>query len=849
MAPTDADAVPPAPSKKVRLACRRCRAKRVKASNCDGSVPACGNCARAGVPCVDVDGRNNGLSIPRDFITRCYARISWLEQRLKEVDPQFDVSQGPAVDMTSMDETTASRPAMSTSGTGQERAHAPSPVLECADQPVVEATTSSKRSYSMAEGSEVEQPIFVELGMLSLHSDSRQKHYLGSSSGLLFTRLIGIDSERSSTASPELASTSSRSGHRRRLAPGRSQSREGYQVLYDRLREVIVKKTVVSLQLGMLIVSKELPSPEEASALLEVYFQVIHVDHPFLHPHSVRNAYRALRDCADLGCNGHIGSSGWIDSINAFSYNGRYDITAGNETTPISVFTATFHIFMVFSLAATVMTRNRSFDHSPDKYYRVAMSAASECFCSISVPALQGVLLLMVQGLIGPAAINIWTLSYIATSHCIDLGLHREPTDYSELTPTALTNRRLIFHTVYSLDRSISTIQGRPLGIRDETFDVRWPNFEEIQEFTYPAEQSNDTNELDVQLPSPETMALCIYRFRVDSYISEIKLLFYRLPAQGDAIIWPTDLASIQQRIKAKLDDWLAETASLRPTSNTQDIEDRDLKFHCEQLKLESLYHSAITLLFQPSQVFRSPSRAALNLCYQSCRRRLRIYKYLNHEEKLHYTWRHVHGIFSSGATIVYCFWASRDLLETIPFSEALSDLRTCSNLLSVGSQWWPSLRKGKDSFDNMVDLTIKRLSQLQTLSQLQPPSRVQRRRIVQSSDPPPLASNMGATPDMVHTQMGVPVLDHHHAVVYDSVSSVDAAATATETVRTGSYQEHHTQSELDPFLSQIGSLLPADSDQSTIDSAMEGFLVEYLHGDWGWDPFSSTSMENPEYV
>ena len=33
MAPTDADAVPPAPSKKVRLACRRCRAKRVKASN------------------------------------------------------------------------------------------------------------------------------------------------------------------------------------------------------------------------------------------------------------------------------------------------------------------------------------------------------------------------------------------------------------------------------------------------------------------------------------------------------------------------------------------------------------------------------------------------------------------------------------------------------------------------------------------------------------------------------------------------------------------------------------------------------------------------------------------------
>ncbi|EIT79609.1 hypothetical protein AO1008_04606 [Aspergillus oryzae 100-8] len=148
--------------------------------------------------------------------------------------------------MTSAGETIIPRrPAISTNGAGQERAHAPSPVLESAEHPLVEATTSSKRSYSMAEGPEVEQPIFVELGMLSLHSDSRQKHYLGSSSGLLFTRLIGIDSERSSTASPELVSTSSRSGHRRRLAPGRSQSREAYQALYDRLREVIPQNAAV----------------------------------------------------------------------------------------------------------------------------------------------------------------------------------------------------------------------------------------------------------------------------------------------------------------------------------------------------------------------------------------------------------------------------------------------------------------------------------------------------------------------------------------------------------------------------------------------------------------------------
>lgn len=63
---------------------------------------------------------------------------------------------------------------------------------------VTEGPTIGKRSFASMEEQEVERPVSVEarsvaidLGMLSLHSDSRQKHYLGSSSGLLFMKLIG----------------------------------------------------------------------------------------------------------------------------------------------------------------------------------------------------------------------------------------------------------------------------------------------------------------------------------------------------------------------------------------------------------------------------------------------------------------------------------------------------------------------------------------------------------------------------------------------------------------------------------------------------------------------------------
>lgn len=199
---------------------------------------------------------------------------------------------------------------------------------------------------------------------------------------------------------------------------------------------------------------RELPSPEDADRLLAVYFQYIQIDHPFLHPTSLINAYNALHACAQRGYDpARLDQNGWLHDIKPFPYNGKMDVSDGHESTPISISFAVFHVFMVFSLAATVLTRKKNFDHPPIRFYRMAMLAASECFSNISVPALQGVLLLAIQGMTEPAGLNIWTLIHIAMSHCVDLGLHREPNDPSDLPPVALAVRRLIFYTVYSLDR------------------------------------------------------------------------------------------------------------------------------------------------------------------------------------------------------------------------------------------------------------------------------------------------------------------------------------------------------------------------------------------------------------
>ncbi|PYH93227.1 hypothetical protein BO71DRAFT_455411 [Aspergillus ellipticus CBS 707.79] len=779
MSAADPDPTALPPPKKVRIACRRCRAKRVK---CDGGTPACSNCSRANVPCVDVDGRNRDVFIPRDFVAQCGARIKWLEEQIHILDPEFDLTMGPSIN------TTHAELSQSSPGRGDNAEHpgiaGTPPDTHAQDRE--ERQTTGKRNHESIEGNDLDQPPSAEassvanvLGMLSLHSDSRQQHYMGSSSGLLFTKLIGVDRNTPmSTPSTNVESSyRGRSSHPPLLT-------KSYHSLYRRL-------------------VKELPSPEEAGILLEIYFQHIHVDQPFLHPSSLANAYWALHESTQLGCDRQLEHNGWIEGIKPFKYNGKMDLVDGKEVTPISIFTAAFHVFMAFSLAATVLTRKKNFDFSPTRFYRIAMAETLDCFSSVSLPALQGILLLAIHSMICPAGLNIWTLSHLAMSHCIDLGLHREPDSSSDISPTSLAIQRLIFYSIYSLDRSIATIQGRPLGIRDETFDVRLPSIEDINNGLLEIANHN----LRISMPSPAHMVMSIRRFQLDQYVSEIKLLFYHLPKELRSFVWPSDLVNFQARIKSDLDEWLAETSAIPAPP---DWEGDTRGFYYEKLKLEVLYHSAIALLFQPSQVFRSPPESALQQCYKSSSRQLRIYNHLSTDEQLYHSWRNIHGVFSSGATMVYCIWTCPVIQATVPFAEVLWDLRTCSNLLSIGSQWWPSVRNGKGSFDKIVDLTIRRLRR----SAPSPPRA--RRRIGTPS------LEMNSEPDMIHMNLA-----SEHLLNRDIQPTGD---TLTRPIRLGDMS-----GEMSPGLGDA-------SDSMAVDAAMESFLADYVHGDWGWDPFSGAT-------
>jgi hypothetical protein len=117
-----------------------------------------------------------------------------------------------------------------------------------------------------------------------------------------------------------------------------------------------------------------------------------------------------------------------------------------------------------------------------------------------------------------------------------------------------------------------------------------------------------------------------------------------------------------------------------------------------------------MVLLYQPSQTIPQPSEQSLLICYQCAASRLNACNDLYYAESFYQSWRSVQGIFSSGATMIYCLWTSALVRSTVPLGEAMKDLRTATNLLSVGGEWWPSVKKGKESFARAIDALFRKL-------------------------------------------------------------------------------------------------------------------------------------------
>ncbi|KAK1985836.1 hypothetical protein LZ30DRAFT_757635 [Colletotrichum cereale] len=704
------------PPKKVRLACRRCRTRRIK---CDGEVPACTNCAKAGETCLDVDSQNSSLLVPRNFASAARARIQWLENIIKQRLPDVDLSQGPQIDAFPDPKGSASvvgvdqdDDAVSTSSlrSGPGSCQPTGRTLTFGSQKIgtkrpAEAAGSYDNDEQLPDRA---HSVAMNLGLLSLNLDSNRKYYLGSSSGALFMNLIGASPSSAGLTTAALLGDVQAQGPSSEWHDNLAPVPDNVSQQYNRSLDVFLRQVRPPVcpsyrQTTMLIFlfPQELPRKEDAVKLVHTYIRWVHPDYPVLEPSSLLGALDALYATYPCSIDEDPLPHGWPSSVQAFRWNGRQRIPNGQGFHSISMPAVAFILFMVFNIAAIVKVRSRVYEFPPERFYRAALHFSRDCFSRISLSSIQALVTLIVHSMLTPAEVNLFTLVHIGLAHCVELGIHREPPPAADLEGIKNQQiRRLVFFTLYSLDRSVSSIQGRPLSFRDETFDIKVPEL--IQSPSRPSPTSSPV----LSSFSTAVLQFARFHFELDRIVSDVKIQFYHLPCDSAWFALPADPEVQQTRIRDELVRWW-ERVTEEPF-NFPGLDSRQRRMW--RLKLKIKHHTTMVMLFQPSQAQRNPPPESLQVCFNNAASILQDYQTLHDLQGLHHEWRAVQNIFAAGATLIYSFWTCSAVRNNASTADLSRSLRACSGLLTVAGEWWPSVKRGQRSFGAIVDMTIRKL-------------------------------------------------------------------------------------------------------------------------------------------
>ncbi|KAH6708929.1 hypothetical protein BKA61DRAFT_696904 [Leptodontidium sp. MPI-SDFR-AT-0119] len=253
-------------AKKVRSACERCRHRRIKVfSRLEAGASADTSVVRWSSPCM-------WKLLQSWHIMRYYAlifsaananaRIAWLEDIIRTQLPHINIDDGPFFTATTYSDVPA---ALSI----EPRSMPPkqSPLLSRPRRPLSNLYRSAIRETSVEQDT---RSVALDLGLLSLNPESRQVHYLGSSSGSLFASLLetknigGSLFGNSRRDDPSAEFHGGNDGDNRIDMSQLEDVRKAVQSLYEQLR-------------------KDLPSRSDCDVLLRRFFQYAHPNHPFLH--------------------------------------------------------------------------------------------------------------------------------------------------------------------------------------------------------------------------------------------------------------------------------------------------------------------------------------------------------------------------------------------------------------------------------------------------------------------------------------------------------------------------------------------------------------------------------------
>lgn len=250
-----------------------------------------------------------------------------------------------------------------------------------------------------------------EIGLVSL-SAGTDPRYIGPSSGYSFARLL-------------LACAARRDKSIKALSKVRADMSDRFAFLRQ---EFTLSEPPTALPVDL----------NYAIKLSEAYFESSHIQYPFLHQPSHESLIRKVYD--------------------------------QEKPSPVDA----FQVNMVLAISATIVSRRFKLSLQGAGYCASAMTYFSKIYLENSLRGLQCLLLLLVYTTISPStSLNVWYLNYQCIAALLDLGLQRDVKSGRGISVLEQELRTRMFWVIYTLDRSVATMMGRPVGFRDEACDLR----------------------------------------------------------------------------------------------------------------------------------------------------------------------------------------------------------------------------------------------------------------------------------------------------------------------------------------------------------------------------------------
>ncbi|KAM3434249.1 hypothetical protein NHJ13734_006092 [Beauveria thailandica] len=400
-----------------------------------------------------------------------------------------------------------------------------------------------------------------------------------------------------------------------------------------------------------------LPPKRLAQRMCDAFFEFIHPQYPILH-------YQTTLDAVE-------------------------HIYQNDNVAPV----ITFQVFMVLAIGAIALSMRSKVPLPSDSYCLAALEVFPRVNIENSIQGLQCLLLLLVFSLHSPCArFNVWYLNYQCLAAVLDLGLQRNITVESGISLLEQEMRTRIFWNCILLDRTVSTIMGRPIGLRDEACELRLPQEIEDAMLATPVQTSSaDMKTLGI--------AYSIHLFRATKINSEIKYVANSIVREAPRYAYPpqTNIHGWQNNVLRQLDDWLANIPS-----------DSGYPNELMQLVCRLRYHGLCLLLLRPSPAIPKPTADALVRCQSSATESIRILDQMYRQNLLIHNWISLHGLVLSVLTLMYCVKAEPEVARATQPDALMGTISSALGILSATGEHWAAAKKCRDILEDLAKSTVQ---------------------------------------------------------------------------------------------------------------------------------------------